>query len=199
MPNEYGIPTGNLFAYVKEENIPSAIFIGSTRINITYRGMEKRCRLCQSTEHAAGKCPDRPCFTCKTCGATTHTSRNCREDLLDSKNQFPELTKKTPKEGNETQECEDASVIVPEKTEDQPMAATTERTTTDDTISNPSDIPTIEDTVLTAPDEERIEEISIEDILQEVEAALPACREQIMDDAASTRTEIETPSTWTRK
>lgn len=39
IPNNYGIPTGKLFAFVKGENIPSAILVGSTRINITYRGM----------------------------------------------------------------------------------------------------------------------------------------------------------------
>lgn len=41
------------------------MFIGSTRINITYPGMERRCRLCNAPDHAAGNCPSRKCLACK--------------------------------------------------------------------------------------------------------------------------------------
>lgn len=72
--NELLLPTGKLFAYVRGDIIPSAIFIGAVRINITYSGMERRCRNCQSPEHAAGQCPERECFNCHKKG---HVSSEC--------------------------------------------------------------------------------------------------------------------------
>lgn len=224
IPNEYGASTGKLFGYVEGENIPSAIFVGSVRINVTYRGMERKCRLCQSTEHAAGSCLDRTCFNCskkghvslectegcKTCGATSHTTRNCRENFPDlgSMNQFPELKTRTPKDGKEdnprahsmeTLEQTNASDKVPETPDAHPMTGTTDRTAIEDDTPAPPGALTTEETILAAPDMEGLEKICIDDIIQEVAAALPVCSEQMMEDAAVTkekqRTESETTST----
>lgn len=209
-PNEYGIPTGKSFAYVKGEQIPAAIFIGASRINITYRGMERKCRLCQSAEHAAGKCPERSCFNCgmkghvsaeckegcKKCGATTHTSRTCREDLpdLDSKSHFPELAINRQKNNTKALEHGDANKTSPQVTETQERDATKEKTTIRDTHSIPPDVGMVEDPELAMMNEEGAEELNIEEILQEVAAALPVCVEQMEDDEASTKTDSETQS-----
>lgn len=110
--DEYHFPTEKLFAYVRSENIPSAVYVGSTRINITYPGMEKRCRLCQAPDHAAGNCPKRQCYNCnkaghvraeskagcRRCGSNDHTSRNCDARAspnidIDSPDNFPSLQK----------------------------------------------------------------------------------------------------------
>lgn len=91
--DEFGFPTEKLFAYVRGEDIPSAVHVGNARINITYPGIDKRCRLCQSPDHAAGNCPNRKCFNCnktghvsaeckagcRRCGAAEHSSRDCQK------------------------------------------------------------------------------------------------------------------------
>lgn len=112
LKDEYNFPTGKLFAYVRGTNIPSAIHIGSVRINITYPGMERRCRLCQALDHVAGSCPNRQCYNCnkaghvsaectagcRRCGATDHSTRTCGSHTspnpdVDSTSQFPNLQK----------------------------------------------------------------------------------------------------------
>lgn len=112
--DEFGFPTERLFAYVRGENIPAAVFFGTTRLNITYPGMERRCRLCDDLDHAAGNCPKRKCYNCnklghvsaectagcRRCGSKEHSSRTCTADTPDlhSGAQFPELHKKEDKE-----------------------------------------------------------------------------------------------------
>lgn len=81
--DEYGFPTEKLFAYVRGENIPSAVLVGSTRINITYPGMERRCRMCQALDHAAGNCPQRKCYNCNKTGANARPGASAVE-LLDT-------------------------------------------------------------------------------------------------------------------
>lgn len=204
IPNEYGASTGKLFAYVKGENIPSAIFIGLTRLNITYKGMERKCRLCQSADHAAGKCPERSCYNCdkkghvsaeceercKKCGATTHTSRNCMEDVLDikSRNQFPELAQRTPKDNNKTNGHTTPDVTDLDKDETQQMDNTADRITIDNALIDPPDAFTCGTSVPTEEDADGAE-ISIEDIIQEAAAALPTCGERTLDAEAGSKTE----------
>lgn len=111
--DEFGFPTEKLFAYVRGENIPSAVLIGTTRINITYPGMERRCRLCEAPDHAAGNCPKRQCYNCnktdhvsaeckagcRRYGDSDHTSHMCEGRKkaidLDSPAAFPSLNKST--------------------------------------------------------------------------------------------------------
>lgn len=132
---------------------------------------------------------------CRKCGAKTHTSRNCREDLpnLTSINQFPELTKETPKENSNKRMNE----ITTEKDEKQQRDSTMDGQTTNDDLSTTSEVRSTGDLAPTGADMEETEEINIEDILQEVAAAFPACGEQTMDGAVcherEPTTETETP------
>lgn len=171
--DEYGFPTEKLFAYVRGDNIPSAVLVGATRINITYPGMEKKCRLCQSPEHAAGNCPNRKIFNCNTtghvsaeckagcrrCGAADHSSRNCGMEArpridLDDDAQYPELVPKT--KGNETNTRSDETLQGEMTTSDPAVIQTNEISPADEGAME-----SVEDAV------------EIDEIIKQAAAALP--------------------------
>lgn len=91
--NELQLPTGKLFAFVRGDSIPSAIFIGVVRINITYPGMERKCRrICQS--------PERECFNCHKKDTSVQMCQGAVRENIQSRHLglYETVVKETPQE-----------------------------------------------------------------------------------------------------